>query len=104
MAEERHEQTGPRQDAPAAQVRRPAGTAPTLPREEPTRPSTTPSVPERPRSSTSGKKCEVLKDSCEEPADWVAKTPDGVEIFVCEEHKPLIATNYPDTQFEYEEV
>lgn len=76
-----------------AQVKRPAGTAPSLPREEP-------KVPVR----TGGKTCEVLKDSCTETADWVAKTPDGIEIYVCEEHKPLVAINYPDVQFEYEEV
>lgn len=76
-----------------AQVKRPAGTAPTLPRTE-----------EHTRPSVGGKKCEVLKDSCQEPAEWVAKSPAGSEIYVCEEHKPLIAINYPDVQFEYEEV
>lgn len=85
------EQTNPQQNQPA-QVKRPAGTTPSLPREEPV------------RTSISGKTCEVLKDSCKEPADWVAKTPDGVEIYVCDEHKPLVAINYPDVQFEYEEV
>jgi hypothetical protein len=96
MAEETREQTGPRQDSPSAQVKRPAGTAPPVP------PSTSSASRESVR--TGGKTCEVLKDSCKESADWVAKTPDGVEIYVCEEHKPLIAENYPDVQFEYEEV
>lgn len=103
MAEQTHEpQTGP------AQVKR-AGTAPPMtagtppsPREEPApkEPVRREDVPSNPLT----KHCAVLKESCEEPADWIAKSADGAEIPVCDEHKELVAINYPDVEFTYEEV
>lgn len=102
MAEQTHEPT-------PAQVKRPAGTAPAIPpgtsstpREEPT-----PKEPVRREAGVGDlitKHCEVLKESCENPADWIAKTSTGAEIPVCNEHKDLVAINYPDVVFEYEEV
>ena len=95
MAEEQTHKSTP------AQVKRPAGTAPPVAAEAaPTRSSS--------REPVGGdlitKHCEVLKDSCEEPADWIAKTSDGAEIPVCNAHKDLVAINYPDIEFTYEEV
>jgi hypothetical protein len=102
MAEQTHEPQ-------PAQVQRPSGTAPPITAGTPPTPREEPAPKEPVRRETSPgdlitKHCEVLKESCENPADWIAKSADGAEIPVCDEHKPLVAINYPDVEFTYEEV
>lgn len=58
----------------------------------------------RETTSTSGTRCEVLKDSCKNPAEFKVTFPSESVTYCCAEHKQTVVDNYPDQELVFEEV
>ena len=102
MAE--HTETSPTNPSanPPAQPKRATQTS-TTPTPSTQTSESTSQISESSSRSNSGE-CELLKGSCKNEVKWLAKSPGGAEIKVCDEHKNLVNETYPGIDFEFEEI